>query len=216
MKKEIKICLPVYKVVYSVLYAVILCLIRGVSEVLEIGMAMDANIALLAAVFCADTCVMERSGKRWEVFTLCPMKNKTRVIRRRLTVQVIYLCLLSYVGYFFFYWQKPMDTEHIGAELYGLYAVSVTATVILWSVLSMTLADIFRNSWMGIGTALVLWLVMNSKFGERALGKFNIFAYSLQQNSVLEDMSWLWGKGLGVAAAALMVSMIPWILRKRG
>ena len=75
MKQEIKIVLPAYKIFYSLFFPVVLCLIRGVARADEIGGALDSNMALLSLVFCAETWVMERSGRRWEIFTLYPVKN---------------------------------------------------------------------------------------------------------------------------------------------
>lgn len=66
MKQEIKIVLPAYKIFYSLFFPVVLCLIRGVARVDEIGGTLDSNMALLSLVFCAETWVMERSGRRWE------------------------------------------------------------------------------------------------------------------------------------------------------
>ena len=92
MKRELKICLPVYKIVYSVCYLVILSVIQGVAYIDEIGGALDANIALLAVVFCAETYVMERSGKRTEIIGLYPRKRKAHMVFRRMAVQTVYLC----------------------------------------------------------------------------------------------------------------------------
>lgn len=100
----------------------VLCLIRGVARADEIGGALDSNMALLSLVFCAETWVMERSGRRWEIFTLYPVKNRTKTVLRRLAVQLCYLCALSYVGYFFYYWQKPaVPLGKTAAGLYGSY-----------------------------------------------------------------------------------------------
>ena len=67
LKQEIKIVLPAYKIFYSLFFPVVLCLIRGVARADEIGGALDSNMALLSLVFCAETWVMERSGRRWEI-----------------------------------------------------------------------------------------------------------------------------------------------------
>lgn len=215
MKQEIKICLPFYKVMYSLAYMVILSLIRGISFAEEIGGALDPNAALLAIVFCADTYVMERSGKRWEIFSLYAMKKKTKMIFRRMAVQIGYLCLISYVGYFFFYWQRPMvlyDTTH--ARLYGNYLIAVTATVIFWSFLSVTAADFFRNQWAGIGICVGLWLGINSVWGNEVLGHYNIFAFVFRELGRTSDFSWIWGKALGVILAVIMAGTIPWMLAR--
>ena len=70
MRKEIKIALPIYKVLYSAAFFVILSLVRTVVYADEIGIAMEAPASALAAVFCADTYLMEIHSRRREVFAL--------------------------------------------------------------------------------------------------------------------------------------------------
>ena len=55
LKKEIKICLPIYKLIYSMSFILILSFVRGIESVNEIGAVIQAPIALLAVIFCADT-----------------------------------------------------------------------------------------------------------------------------------------------------------------
>ena len=51
MKKEMKIILPVYKMVYAFAFVVILSLIRGVVFTNEIGLSIEGPFAILIAVF---------------------------------------------------------------------------------------------------------------------------------------------------------------------
>lgn len=217
MTKNIKICLPIYKLIYALMFFVVLSLVRGISMTVEIGRAIDTNTALLAAVFCAETYCMERSEKRWEVFTLYSGRQKVKTILQRLLIQVIFLCLLSYIGYFFFYWQKPTAAEIPFGSLYGMYIIAVTSTVLFWSALSVTLSNICQNQWLGIGACVVIWLSANSKAGEKVFGNFNIFAYSLSgQNWSAPGCKWLYGKAVGIVLSAVMAALLPYILKKRG
>ena len=56
---EGKIILPAYKLAYAFSFVVILSLIRGITFSYEIGVAMEAPMAVLAMVFCADTYTQE-------------------------------------------------------------------------------------------------------------------------------------------------------------
>lgn len=214
MKQNIKICVPFYKICYSLCFLVILSLIRGVTYLEEIGPAMDANIALLAMVFCADTYVMEWNEKRWELFSLYSVKKKTWVIIQRLMAQIIYLNIISGIGYFFFFWQKPFSLKGDSEVfLYLMYFIAVTATILFWGTLSMTISNILHNQWGGIGVCMILWLVTNSSTGEKLLGDFNIFSYALRDiNYVVTDYGWLAGKGIGFLGALIMIGSIPYIL----
>lgn len=217
LKQEIKICLPPYKMVYSVMFFVILSLIRGITLTGEIGGALDANAALLAVVFCAETYVMERSSGRWEIFVLYPERNRAKTVMRRLLIQNVYLCVLSYIGFFFFFWQKPvLLSDNSLLFQYGMYMLAVTGTILFWSTLSVTISNLIGSQWGGIGICLAVWMMINSTFGDKTLGIFNIFAYSFRGTEEPLDLSWLWGKALGILLAAVMVGMTPYILKKRG
>ena len=47
MGKEMKVCLPLYKVLYSLAFAVILSIARGVTHTYEVGIACEAPMRSL-------------------------------------------------------------------------------------------------------------------------------------------------------------------------
>lgn len=61
--KEIKISLPLYKILCAFFFVLILAIVRGVTDVNEIGPTIDTYIAILALVLCADTCYQEVPGE---------------------------------------------------------------------------------------------------------------------------------------------------------
>ena len=50
MKKEVKICMPYYKIAYSIAFVVILSAIQPVVYANEIGQAVERAVSLLAVV----------------------------------------------------------------------------------------------------------------------------------------------------------------------
>lgn len=74
LTREMKIALTFQKQAYAVFFAVMLSLVRGVAYSNEIGIALEAPMAILAFTFCADTYVQEIAGKRSEIWRLCPEK----------------------------------------------------------------------------------------------------------------------------------------------
>lgn len=207
--KSLKIALPIYKIMYSFIFLILLSLVRGISGVFEIGATLDPMVSLLAVIFCADTFEMEHREKRWEIFTLLPIKKQTWAITIRLFLQILYLFVAACAGYWFFYWQKPRAlNDESQAVLYMMYLLAVAVSIFFWSVLSLTLTNLFRNQWVGIGACIILWLGVYSKAGEAMLGKFNIFAYIFTDSNKLTEFTWLWGKGLWCAAAILMTLTI--------
>lgn len=79
----------------------------------------------------------------------------------------------------------------------------------------MTICNLWRNMWAGIGTTLILWILFSSQFGDELFGKWNVFSYTFRSVNV-SDLSWLWGELLSVVLALIMILLIPVILKKRG
>ncbi len=223
MRKEIKICLPFYKIAYSVFFIVVLSLIRGMNFTFEIGVVLEPQMALLAAVFCADTYVQEIVSKRSEIARLYPMKKRMASIFRRMGVQEIYLLILAVVGYgMFFVFQNPVPfyVEESGtgveAGLFWVYLSAVIITLVFWGILSVTLSCLFRNIWVGIGGCLILWIITNSTIGKGLLGKWNLFSYTFRNIEDSKDISWICGKILCMGLGLIMMAVLPQIIKKRG
>lgn len=215
MKKEIKICLPFYKIIYSLLFVLLLSLIRGISSVYEIGIVLEPAIGFLTIIFCADTYLMERNEKRREVFLLYTQKTKTQVILRRLLLQIIYIIFVSLAGYGFFYIQKPEAHYDVSSfYLLGMYMISIWGTILFWGVLSMVLGNILQHLWAGIGISMVIWLTVNSISCSQLLGKWNIFAFVFRK--YIASWEWMYGKILSILLAGIMIGAVPLILKKRG
>lgn len=220
MRKEIKICLPVYKLAYSVFFVAVLSVIRGVVFTSEIGIALEPMMALLAAVFCADTYVQEITSKRSEVQRLYPMKNRMVSMLRRIGIQESYLLILSVAGYgMFLLIQRPIssfDMEFSELGLFGSYLAAVIVTLIFWGMLSHTISCIFRTMWAGIGGCLLLWVLTNSTIGNQIFGKWNLFSYAFRAIEDYGDFSWICGKLVCILLCIMMIGILPKIIRKRG
>lgn len=216
MKKEIKICLPVYKICYSLFFVLILSLVRGIGHISEIGIAMETPVAFLTMIFCADTYLMERQSGRAEIFSLYSLKKRTAVIRRRLAVQMVYLLGVSMIGYGLFYLQKPAAEGKTSFLLFGMFLIAIVGTILFFGILSLTISNLFQSIWMGIGGSLLIWTGLNSQAGDRILGKWNIFSFTFRDISKINNWSWGMGKLVSVFLAVIMVTAIPLILKKRG
>lgn len=215
MKKELKICMPVYKLVYASIFTVLLSLVRGIMDTTEIGIALEPYMALLAIVFCADTYEMEYRGGRWEIFRLYPVKIRALAVRRRLIIQTAAICALAYAGYGLFYLQTPANyTQQSPILQYAVYLFAVTVTILFWGILSQTLVNLFRSLWAGMGASVLLWLLLYSKAGENLLGNWNVFSYTFRETENAGDPGWLCGKAVSIAAAALLYVLIPALLKK--
>ncbi len=205
MRYSIKIALTRIKVCYSVSFLIILALIRGISFPDEIGVAMDANVALLAIVFCADAYYQEIHENRWEVFDLLPVKNRFHTICQRLLLQVVYLGILTGLDYWVFYVHFIKYKSE--ANLLVLYLTAVlacTASIFFFGTLSFTFVNLFKNLWGGIGGAFLIWTILNSTVGKRIPDYINVFAYGNNQNNEI-CTDWIIGKLVAVITAILLI-----------
>lgn len=219
MKKEMKIVLPVYKMVYAFAFVVILSLIRGVVFTNEIGLSIEAPFAILTAVFCADTYVQEITSKRSEVHRLYRIKNRIHSIMKRMMIQEVFLLLLAVLGYgLFFVFQKPITHPVTESEIlqFIVYFGAIVVTIFFWGILANTLSMLFRNMWMGIGSCLVIWVATNSTGGDKLFGAWNLFSYSFRDIENIADITWLYGKGLCICIGLILLLALPKIVRKRG
>lgn len=220
---ERKISLPAYKLAYAFCFVVILSLIRGINLSYEIGVAMEAPMAVLAMVFCADTYVQEITSKRSEVHRLYPLKRRIRSISMRMIAQEIVLFILSAIGYgMFFFFQNPQSLYKAGQsteselQMFLLFLAAMVVTLWFWGMLSNFISCLLRNMWAGIGSCFILWLTINSTFGEQLLGNWNLFSYTFRNITDSRDFRWLWGKVLCLLLCVLMALLLPKVIKKRG
>lgn len=223
MLTERKISLPAYKLAYGFCFVVILCLIRSISFSYEIGVAMEAPMAALALVFCADTYTQEITSRRSEVHRLYPLKKRLRSIAMRMAVQEIVLFVFGAVGYgMFFLFQNPLSAYQSGEgakselRMFLVFLAAMIVTLWFWGMLANFLSCLFRNMWIGIGCGLVLWLVTDSTFGEKYLGNWNVFSYTFRNITASQDFGWLYGKALCLLLCVFMALLMPQVMKKRG
>lgn len=215
MKHNIKIALTSIKVCYSISFMIILALIRGISYPEEIGIAMDANVALLAIIFCSDVYYQEVIGNRWEIFNLLPMRNRVRTIYQRLLLQVIYLSLLCSLNYWVFY--MHFITYKSEANLLWIYLTAIFAcsvSILFFGTLSFTFVNVLKNLWGGIGYTFLIWIILNSTIGKRIPSWINVFAYGNSKDFEIYT-DWIVGKLVAVLASIVLIyankKLLVWI-----
>ena len=162
--------------------------------------------------------LVEVQSKRSEVFCLYNLKKQAGVVYKRLFVQVAYLIGISLLAYGLFYWQKPVNlTEELdGGALFGIYCIAIPGTVLFWSVLSVTVSNLVRNRWIGMGVVLLFWFFSISGKATQFLKNWGPFSYGTCDFGKLTEWRWLGGKVLCVVFAGMMLAFVPKILKKRG
>lgn len=221
--REMKISLTFQKQAYAVFFVVILSLVRGITYSDEIGIALEAPMAILALTFCADTYTQEIASKRSEIWRLCPMKKRMHSIYRHIVIQEMFLLAVAATSYgLFFLFQNPningMGQGGIENEIcqFFVYFAAIAVTLGFWGLLSNLISCLFRNMWVGIGGCMVLWLITNSSIGNRIFGAWNLFSYSFRKLEDISDFSWIYGKVVCISIGIMAVAVLPKIIKKRG
>ena len=216
MKKEMKICLPPYKIGYALAFVLILCVIRSVVYEAEIGAAMDPLISLLALAFCADTYAAEASSGRREILRLAHPGKVAVAIKRRMMLKMLYLLLIALLSYGLFHWQKPLcASAGEGLLLWAVSVVSLAGSILFWGGLSNALSTLCRNMWAGISLSFLLWMFLFSTAGQ-SLGNWNVLSFAFRNIGDMADISWLPGKILGIGAGVALLLLNPLMIKKRG
>lgn len=167
MKYDIKISLPLYKVLYGLAFVIIIVFVRGISSASEIVAAIEPNMALLAGVFMADNYYTEYSDNRIQVFYRYPLKKKYISVVRRCLVNWVYLLLLVIMAYGgFIYVYRPMNFTSIPPVTLFIGTILVSGVSILFmGSLAFTITNFTQSIGAGISITVLIWGCLSSKVG---------------------------------------------------
>lgn len=164
MKYELKIALPMYKIIYSMLFMVIIILVRPIMSYNEIVSVLESSVALLAGVFMADIYYMEYMNERISTYSLFPIKQKRGSILKRAFISQLYLIVLVAV----FYWGFVLvyhPTNYSGIPVISLYASCMgacAASMFFMGTFCFTATNLMRNIGLAIGLLFFFWLLLTS------------------------------------------------------
>ena len=82
--------------------------------------------------------------------------------------------------------------------------------------LSVTVSNLVRNRWIGMGVVLLFWFFSISGKATQFLKNWGPFSYGTCDFGKLTEWRWLGGKVLCVVFAGMMLAFVPKILKKRG
>ena len=148
---------------YSMLFMVIIILVRPISSYSEISV-FESSVALLAGVFMADNYYMEYMNDRISTYYLFPFKKKCTSLLKRIVISQVYLIALIAV----FYWGFVLmyhPTNYSGVSIAVLYIQCVcacAASMFFMGILCFTATNLLRNIGIGIGCVFLLWLFLTS------------------------------------------------------
>lgn len=168
MRYELKITLPIYKIVYSIAFMVIIVLVSPINSFSGIITAVEPNVALLAGVFMADNYYKEYVGERVAVFYRYPIRKKYISMLVRTLLSWLYLLILVAVFYWgFVWWYRPSNFSQIPIwKMYADTLAACAASMFFAGVFSFTITNVIQKIGIGIGVI--------SKFSQRCLKEKNI------------------------------------------
>ena len=161
MKYELKIALPMYKIIYSMLFMVIIILVRPIMSYNEIVSVLESSVA---GVFMADIYYMEYMNERISTYSLFPIKQKRGSILKRAFISQLYLIVLVAV----FYWGFVLvyhPTNYSGVPVISLYASCMgacAASMFFMGTFCFTATNLMRNIGLAIGLLFFFWLLLTS------------------------------------------------------
>ena len=147
---------------YSMLFMVIIILVRPISSYSEISV-FESSVALLAGVFMADNYYMEYMNDRISTYYLFPFKKKCTSLLKRIVISQVYLIALIAV----FYWGFVLmyhPTNYSGVSIAVLYIQCVcacAASMFFMGILCFTATNLLRNIGIGIGCVFLFMVVFN-------------------------------------------------------
>ena len=156
--------------------------------------------------------------KRADVFHLYDQKKQLKVISQRVCVQILYLLILSCVGYVLFFWQKPGSVNEgvSGTQIFLLFSIAMFGTIWLWSICSVILCTLLGNMWAGIGCLFGIVIGLISKAGSSFFGNLGLFSFSSCELNQLMSESWIYGTLVSFIVGLLLFAVLPMALKKRG
>lgn len=186
MKYDLKISLPLHKVLYAFVFMVIIVIVRQISSRSEIIAAMEPNIALLSAIFMADNYYKEFINEGIQVFYRYPAKFKYLSLIRRSFFSWCYLMLLSIITYWgFIYVYHPINyipLSEISMFVDTLIACAVSS--LFMGMLSFTITNFTQNLGIGIGITILAWGCLNSSISEFLPKCFQLFGLQVSDPQI--------------------------------
>lgn len=168
MKYDLKISLPFYKVLYALVFIIIIVMIRGISSGGEIIVAIEPNVALLAGVFMADNYDKEYTTSHIQMFYRYPLQKKYIAVLRRFCVNWIYLMVLVGVAYagFILVYDRVSFSAGSGSILVMSTFIASGISIFFMGALSFTITNFMQNMGVGIGAAFLIWGGLNSSLAK--------------------------------------------------
>lgn len=199
VKVQIKTALPWYIITMAGVFAVFLPTIFGCDTYEEIGVILDRNFSFLSIFIFCNIYYIEVQQNTEEVFYLLPDNQKKAEICRRVGLRLIFTVLLFFLSYYLF----TLRDMHLSVDevkeviiLQGFFAV--ISNIIFFGGISCLSVSLSQNLWKGLGSSIVIWIILGSTWAKVIPDFANVFIYGEA------NRNWLQGKIFGLFAGAIL------------
>lgn len=196
----IKVSLPWYISVPVFSFSAMFPIMFGCDTYEDIGIMLDKCFSMLAVITFSNVWHIEVQQKTVEVYKLLPRRSRISDILRRIVVRFIFLTsmvCICFIGYSI-KGVHVYDTQEVVAMCIHAF-LSVEAVMILFGAISFFSANLSGNLGVGIGTGIVVWMILASSAASKLPIWFNFFSYGVSNE---------WFKG---AVTAIIVGFVLFI-----
>lgn len=187
----IKVSLPWYISVPVFSFSAIFPIMFGCDTYEDIGIMLDKCFSMLAVIAFSDVWHIEVRQKTVEVYKLLPYRSRICDIFRRIVLRFFFLTsmvCICFIGYSI-KGVHVYDTQKVVAMCTHAF-LSVEAVMMLFGAISFFSANLSGNPGVGIGTGIVVWMILTSTAASKLPIWFNFFSYGVYNE---------WFKGAGTA-----------------
>ena len=152
------------------------------------------------------------------MYFICMIKKQLKVISQRVGVQILYLLILSCVGYGLFFWQKP------GSVNEGISGIQIFLFIFhcnVWNYLALEymLCDFCVHCFEICGQVLDVHLELSLDLYQKRevhFSKSGIVFFQLCEPTQLMSESWIYGTLVSfIAGGCFLFAVLPMTLKEK-
>lgn len=209
IKTYIGVSLPWYISIPVTLFSIMFPILFGCYTYEDVGATLDRCFSFLAVFTFSNAYYIELQQKTAEVYHLLPNRRKKADILKRLTVRFLFLtCMIGicFAGYSIKGLHVYAGTD--AGTMFMQAFFSVVAVMFFFGAISFFGVNLSGNMGAGIGTGIVVWMILISTVASNLPALCNFFAYGVKED-------WYKGKVTAIAVGVLFFFMGISLIDKR-
>lgn len=186
IRTNIKVSLPWYITIPAIMFSLFLSFVFGCDTYDDVGIILDRGYSFLAVLTFSNIYYIEFQQKTAEVYHLISNKSRRIDICRRIIIRLLFLItmvVICFEGYVL----KGIHV-YVGDVKEVLIAqayFAVISGIIFFGGMSFMLVNLLKNLGVGIGVAILIWLILSSSVGLKLPVALNVFAYGATSDWII-------------------------------